>query len=257
MERSSGRNEDPFKGEPWENVHVGTSGWHYEDWKGPFYPVGLLKKNFLAYYAEHFHSVEINNSFYQLPKTETLKAWRKIVPAGFLFSVKASRYITHMKKLRETQKALSSFLNRMQTLGDKLGPILFQLPPKWRFNPDRFYDFLEALPSDQRYAFEFRDPSWQDPRAYEAMRMLGAAVCIYELDGYISPKELTADFVYVRLHGPGGPYQGEYSASTLAGWVGAFSTWTGEGREVFCYFDNDEKGYAPQNALKLQGMLTK
>lgn len=239
-----------------ESVHVGTSGWHYGDWSGPFYPEGLPKKDFLAYYSEYFHTVEINNSFYQLPKKETLVNWRKTVPPGFLFTVKASRYITHMKKLKDAQEAVSSFLKRVEVLKDKLGPILFQLPPRWRFNPERFYDFLEALPEGYRYAFEFRDPTWHDPAAYEAMKVFGAAACIYDLAGYGSPKEITADFIYVRLHGPGAAYRGNYSISALSGWAGAFSTWLDMGREIFCYFDNDEAGYAPQNALKLQEMLS-
>jgi uncharacterized protein YecE (DUF72 family) len=239
----------------WQNVHVGTSGWHYGDWAGPFYPKDLPKKKFLPFYAEHFHTVEINNSFYRLPKEETLKAWRKSVPPGFVFTVKASRYITHMKKLKDPKDALSSFLERVQALGDKLGPILFQLPPRWRFNPERFYDFLETLPTRHRYAVEFRDQSWQNPSVYEAMKLFGIAFCIYDLNGYLSPKEITADFIYIRLHGPKGAYRGKYNIQTLSGWAGAISAWTNQGREVFCYFDNDEAGYAAQNALRLQEMM--
>ena len=155
------KKEKSFMSE-WENLHVGTSGWHYKDWAGHFYPEDLRKKDYLSYYADHFHTVEVNNSFYQLPKKETLETWRKTVPEGFLFAVKASRYITHMKKLKETEEALSSFLGRVELLGDKLGPILFQLPPKWNFNPNRFFDFLEVLPNGHQYTFEFRDRSWQD-----------------------------------------------------------------------------------------------
>jgi uncharacterized protein YecE (DUF72 family) len=162
-----------------------------------------------------------------------------------------------MKKLKDAKEALCSFLKRVEALGDKLGPVLFQLPPRWRFNPDRFYDFLESLPTDHRYAVEFRDPSWQDPEAYEAMKSFGISFCIYDLDGYLSPKEITSDFIYVRLHGPNGAYRGKYDIPTLSGWVGAFYAWIEQGREVFCYFDNDEAGYAPQNALRLQEMMTK
>jgi uncharacterized protein YecE (DUF72 family) len=238
-------------------VHIGTSGWHYKDWSGTFYPEGLPTKDFLEYYTRHFHTVEINNSFYQLPKKETLKNWRDIVPSDFIFTVKASRYITHMKKLKDAEKSLSPLLKRIDVLGDKLGPILFQLPPRWGLNLERLNDFLETLPSDFRYAFEFRDKSWLDPKAYEAIELLGAALCIYDMAGYISPKEITADFVYVRLHGPDGPYKGHYDAKTLSGWAGAFSAWFRQGMEIFCYFDNDEKGYAVWNALKLQDMMNK
>jgi len=239
-----------------ENVHVGTSGWHYKCWVGPFYPEDMPGKDYLTYYSQHFHTVEINNSFYQLPTVETLASWRKTVPEGFKFSVKASGYITHMKKLKDPKEPLNAFLKRVDVLGDKLGPILFQLPPRWRFNADRLYDFLEILPSGYRYAFEFRDTSWMNPQAYEAMKMFGAAFVIYDLAGYSSPKEVTAEFIYIRLHGPEGAYKGSYSVSKLSGWAGAFSTWVDKGSEVFCYFDNDHEGYAAQNALKLNEMIT-
>jgi uncharacterized protein YecE (DUF72 family) len=238
-------------------VHIGTSGWHYKDWSGTFYPERLPAKGFLEYYTRHFHTVEINNSFYQLPKKETLKNWRDTVPSDFIFSVKASRYITHMKKLKDAEKSLPPLLKRIDVLGDKLGPILFQLPPRWGLNLERLNDFLETLPAGFRYAFEFRDKSWLDPMAYEAMEILGAALCIYDIGGYISPKEITADFIYVRLHGPDGPYRGHYDAKTLSGWAGAFSAWLRQGMEIFCYFDNDERGYAVRNALTLQDMMNK
>jgi uncharacterized protein YecE (DUF72 family) len=238
-------------------IHIGTSGWQYEHWRGPFYPEDLPRDAFLSHYAERFRTVEINNSFYQLPKKKTLLHWRKQVPTGFIFSFKASRYITHMKKLKDPKASLSKMLEVVPSLDGNLGPILFQLPPKWGFNPERFYDFLDALPPDEyRYAFELRDPSWLDPRAYEALTEMGAAFCIYEIGGRMSPKEITADFVYIRLHGPAHkPYEGQYSTQTLSGWAGAISAWVRQGREVFCYFDNDEAGYAAQDALRLQSMV--
>jgi uncharacterized protein YecE (DUF72 family) len=215
----------------------------------------MPKKEFLRYYAGHFQTVEINNSFYRLPKKETLIAWRNSVPAGFIFTVKASRYITHMKKLKDPTDSLNGLLKAVEVLGDKLGPILFQLPPRWRFNPQRLSNFLDSLPNDYRYAFEFRDPTWFDNRAYEMMSEHGAAFCIYELAGLLSPKEITADFIYTRLHGPGEAYRGQYDINVLAGWAGAFSTWVRQGKEIFCYFDNDEAGYAAQDALRLQEMF--
>lgn len=237
-------------------IHIGTSGWQYDHWRGPFYPEDLFMDSFLDYYSGRFHTVEINNSFYQLPKQETLRKWREKVPEKFIFSFKASRYLTHMKKLKDPKASLSRMLEVIPSLNGKLGPILFQLPPKWGFDPERFYDFLEALPGKYRYAFELRDPSWLDPRAYEALTEVGAAFCIYEIGGRMSPKEITADFVYIRLHGPAEePYRGQYSTRTLSGWAGAISAWVRQGREVFCYFDNDEAGYAAQDALRLQEML--
>jgi uncharacterized protein YecE (DUF72 family) len=236
-------------------IHIGTSGWHYSDWKGPFYPDGCLQKNFLSYYSQHFATVELNNSFYRLPAKDSLRAWKKSVPPEFIFSVKASRYITHMKKLKDAEAALSNLLRRIDLLKNKLGPILFQLPGRWRFNRERFFDFLEMLPDDYRYAFEFRDPSWHNGEVYAAMKTMGVAFCIYEIDHYLSPRETTADFVYVRLHGPGAAYKGRYNKKTLAGWAGAFSTWSDMGMEIFCYFDNDEQGFAPRDAGRLQRMV--
>jgi uncharacterized protein YecE (DUF72 family) len=237
-----------------EMLHVGTSGWHYDHWQGPFYPEDLDSEGWLAYYAGHLTTVELNNSFYKLPEVETLRNWRATTPQGYLFAVKASRYITHMKKLKDPDEPVTQFLGRMDELGEKLGPILFQLPPNWSLNAERMHAFLEALPGGYRFAFEFRDPSWFEARIYEMLAAYNAAFCIYQLAGRLSPREVTADWVYVRLHGPGDAYQGKYGAETLAGWLGAFSTWIGQGKQVYCYFDNDEAGFAVQNALSLQAM---
>lgn len=237
-------------------IHIGTSGWEYPHWKGPFYPDGIRSDGHLAFYADSFHTVEVNNSFYNLPSEKTLAAWRDTVPDGFTFAVKASRYITHMKKLKEPQKAVSRFLDRVSVLGEKLGPILFQLPPKWRANPQRLKEFCGSLPADFRYTFEFRDPSWFNDEIYEILTEAGAAFCIFHLSGLLSPKKVTADFTYVRLHGPGPAYQGSYSPGTLSGWAGTFSAWARKHTEVYCYFDNDQSGYAALNALKLNEMLS-
>jgi uncharacterized protein YecE (DUF72 family) len=236
-------------------TYIGTSGWHYDHWKGPFYPSGLPEKAFLEYYAGSFGTAEINNSFYRLPERETLFRWRRTVPEDFVFSVKASRYLTHMKKLKDPKEPLERLFYRVDALGDNLGPILFQLPPRWRSNPARLEGFLEALPEGQRYAFEFRDRSWFDAKNYELLRSHGSSFCVYDLDGTISPEEITADFAYVRLHGPDGPYRGRYGAERLARWAGTFSAWLKEGLDVYCYFDNDEVGYAAQDALELARMM--
>jgi uncharacterized protein YecE (DUF72 family) len=240
-----------------QSIHIGTSGWHYAHWQGPFYPQNLPKKKFLAHYAEHFQTVEINNSFYRLPAEKTLVEWREIVPQDFIFGVKASRFITHMKKLKDPKEPLETFLGRINALRDKLGPILFQLPPRWNFNFKRLQSFLEALPRGYRYAFEFRDSSWFNERTYKALKDYGVSFCIYDLAGEISPKEITSDMVYVRLHGPGDAYQGCYGTEQLACWAGAFYAWRQEGREIYCYFDNDEAGYAAENALRLKKMIEK
>jgi uncharacterized protein YecE (DUF72 family) len=160
-----------------------------------------------------------------------------------------------MKKLKDPEEPVHSFTNRVKTLGEKLGPILFQLPPRWHVNAERLEAFLQQLPGEFRFTFEFRDPSWFDERVYALLEEHGVAFCIYDFDRRLSPKKVTADFVYIRLHGPEGPYQGQYTAQQLAGWTGAISTWVRQGREVFCYFDNDQAGYAPENAAQLQEML--
>lgn len=236
-------------------IHIGTSGWHYEHWSGNFYPSELSTEGYLEYYSKHFQTVEINNSFYQLPEEHTLKDWCQQVPEDFMFSVKASRYITHMKKLKDPEESLKNFIERISALEDHLGPILFQLPPKWHLNLDRLKSFFQTLPDDFRYIFEFRDPSWFDESVLDLLHDQRATFCIYDLNGFLSPKEVTSDLIYIRLHGPDGAYKGRYAVEDLAGWTGAISTWFHQGKQIFCYFDNDEKGFAPQNAERLMGML--
>ena len=238
-----------------KSILIGTSGWSYEHWQGLFYPEDLPDEDRLEYYADHFRSVEINSSFYRLPEKNWLRQWRDSVPDDFVFTAKASRYITHMKKLKDPMESVSGFLDRMSVLEDKLGPILFQLPPRWRFNAQRLATFLDALSGEFDYAFEFRDHSWLTEQTFELLSRHNAALCIYELDGFLSPKAVTADFIYVRLHGPNGPYQGSYDKRTLSGWADAFSAWSAQGRNIHCYFDNDQAAYAAHNAMRLQSML--
>jgi uncharacterized protein YecE (DUF72 family) len=236
-------------------VFTGTSGWHYRHWKGPFYPDDLPDSRMLGYYIRYFGTAEINNTFYHLPGESTFTAWRDSVPDDFVFAIKASRYITHMKKLKDPGQSLSKFMQGVELLENKAGPILFQLPPKWGLNIERLREFLEALPAGHRYAFEFRDPDWFDDRVTEALAGKNAAFCIYDFNGRQSPRRLTADFVYVRLHGPDGAYKGTYDDTTLSGWAKAFLSWTAAGKEVYCYFDNDERAYAVRNALRLKELL--
>jgi len=236
-------------------VRIGTSGWHYTHWLGPFYPADLPTKDMLAWYVERFDTVEINNSFYRLPTEQTFTAWRRATPKTFLFAVKGSRYITHRKKLKDPEPALARFIPPVERLGAKLGPILFQLPPRWACNVERLKAFLEALPPSHRYTFEFRDPSWHDPAVYRVLRRHNAAFCLYELDGFESPCEVTADFAYVRLHGPGRKYQGDYSSEKLREWAGRIAQWRDELEAVYLYFDNDQAGYAAKNAAELKSMV--
>jgi uncharacterized protein YecE (DUF72 family) len=238
------------------NAHIGTSGWSYRHWHGPFYPADLPRKRELEFYADHFAAVELNNTFYSLPAADTLADWAQRTPDGFRFSAKLSRYATHMKKLKDPQEPLQRFLDRISVLGPKAGPVLVQLPPNWRFDEPRLADFLDVLDPRYRYAFEFRDPSWFDDRALDLLARHDAALCCYDLAGHTSPRQAITDFVYVRLHGPEPGYQGSYDTATLAGWAGALSTWSRQGRDVYVFFDNDADGHAPLDAARLAGMLS-
>lgn len=237
-------------------AHIGTSGWHYKHWKGPFYPEKLPGSKMLEFYFQRFDTVEINNSFYRLPSPNALEAWRKSTPKDFCFAVKGSRFLTHMKKLKDPEIGLANFLPRIEILGRKLGPILFQLPPFLERQPERLESFLKALPKEHRYTFEFRHPSWHVPEIYDCLRKYDAAFCIFDLAGFQSPLEVTARFVYVRLHGPGGAYQGSYSADALKTWAKRIQDWRRARKSVYVYFDNDQSAFAVRNALELKGLCS-
>ncbi len=236
-------------------IWIGTSGWVYRHWKGRFYPENITTKKWLDYYAGRFASVELNNSFYHLPETRTLKNWKTTVPDSFLFSVKASRYFTHMKKLKVTRGSVRQFFSRMKALNGKMGPVLFQLPPKWKPNPERLEAFLKILPKQYRYTFEFRNTGWFSKEIKKILEKYKAAFCIYELAGQCSPEWTTAHFVYVRLHGPGNKYQGDYDGQTLSRWARRIRAWHKQRKDVYLYFDNDDSAYAALNAETLQKKL--
>ncbi|HKJ72388.1 MAG TPA: DUF72 domain-containing protein [Gammaproteobacteria bacterium] len=236
-------------------IRIGTSGWQYDHWKGPFYPRELARRGFLGYYAERFDTTEVNSFFYGLPKADTVASWRQAVPADFAFAVKASRYITHMKKLKDPEASLARFRERIDLLGSQLGPILFQLPPNWGANPDRLRAFLQALPKGPRYTFEFRDPSWFTPEVLGLLEDYGAAFCIYELGEQVSPLTVTADFAYVRLHGPEAGYRGDYGEGALESWAHQLRHWQGQGLDTYLFFDNDEAGYAALDGMRLRRLL--
>jgi uncharacterized protein YecE (DUF72 family) len=238
-------------------IWVGTSGWHYPHWRGPFYPQGFKNDRMLGFYAERFSAVEINNSFYRLPSEESFRRWRDTTPQEFRFAVKASRFITHMKRLKDPATAVERFLVSASGLGKKLSVILFQLPPRWGHNIPRLKTFLEMLPKQWRYAFEFRDPSWHKRDTYAVLERHGAAFCAFELAGQQSPKILTTTFAYIRLHGPGASkYGGRYSKRQLEAWFSYCNACLGKGAtEVFVFFDNDEAGYAALNAQELKRMI--
>lgn len=238
------------------DVRIGTSGYHYRHWRGPFYPTKMPASHMLDYYCKHFDSLELNNSFYRLPTASAFDAWRETTPSNFVFAVKASRFLTHNKKLKDPENALQNLLPRAERLGNKLGPILFQLPPKWKVNAERLEELLEVLPRRHRYAFEFRELSWITTEIDRLLARFNAAFCVYELAGYHSPLNVTADFAYVRLHGPGAAkYQGSYNDATLRQWSKQIREWSKTLAAVFLYFDNDQSGYAAKNALTLKAML--
>lgn len=238
------------------NIHIGTSGWNYDHWKEAFYPKNLSQDQWLDHYKDQFDTVEVNNSFYKLPDTRTLEKWKKNVPENFVFAAKANRYITHMKKLNEPEDSLNKMLDAFKSLGNNLEPILFQLPPNWKFNEERFRQFTDLLPDDFIYVFEFRNKDWINETSFSILEEKNSAFCIYELAGYQSPEEVTADFVYIRLHGPSNKkYRGKYNQEQLSYWADRLNTWSEQNKDVYIYFDNDEKGYAPQNALELKEMI--
>jgi uncharacterized protein YecE (DUF72 family) len=238
-----------------DRLHVGTSGWSYQSWRGTFYDAGEPPQNHLAIYARHFSTVEVNNTFYRLPSRETVESWRKTVPPGFIFVIKASRFITHMKRLRDPEQHIPMLFDRIEALGDRLGPILFQLPPRWHKNVERLDAFLQHLPKQHRYAFEFRDPTWFDREVYDLLSAHRVALCIYDLGGEHSPLETTTDLVYIRFHKPAGPNRWLYTRDELAIWANTIAAWLDAGHSVYCYFNNDPGAAAPRNAKELLEMF--
>lgn len=238
-----------------KKLYIGTSGWSYNHWKGMFYPAKIDGDKMLGFYAGDFNTVEINATFYRLPSKNILSQWYHSVPDDFTFSVKASRYITHQKKLNDPQLSIKKFFNLIPILDDKLGPVLFQLPPKWHKNTNRLADFIAALPDDYRYVFEFRDPGWFADDVIDLLNRYNIAFCIYDLQGNETPLHATADFIYIRLHGPGTKYHGSYSKKLLEKWADRFQKWMEDDLEIYCYFNNDYRGHAPRNAALLVKMM--
>lgn len=237
------------------SILIGTSGWHYRHWVGDFYPPKTPSRLFLNHYLKLFPTVEINNSFYRLPSETALESWRDAAPSSFRFAVKASRFITHFKKLKDAGPSYRVFFDRIQTLGNRLGPILFQLPPHWHYDGDRLAGFLAILPRGPRYVFEFRDRDWYRDEAFALLDRFSAGFCIHDLPDSASPEIVTGKLAYVRFHGPTGKYQGSYADADLARWAGRMRKWSSQRIPVFAYFNNDIGGHAPRNASTLRSML--
>jgi uncharacterized protein YecE (DUF72 family) len=284
-------------------VRVGLSGWRYASWRGRFYPKGLPHRRELEHASTVFDSLELNGSFYSLQRPERYARWRAETPRDFVFAVKGSRYITHMLKLNRIEPALANFFaSGLASLREKLGPILWQLPPNLAFNPERIDAFLSLLPRDARtasrlarrhdarvegraqttfgtnrplrHALEVRHPSFAVPEFIALLRKHGVAFVVADTGGkWLEHQDVTADFVYVRLHGPKKLYASRYGNAALAGWAARIRLWAGgrtprdapciaagpapsvDSRDVYCYFDNTDKNHAPGDALRLMRML--
>jgi uncharacterized protein YecE (DUF72 family) len=237
-------------------ILIGTSGWSYASWRGPFFPKDVAAKNHLSYYASRFCTTELNGVFYRTPTVQAVRAWRKQTPDDFIFAWKASRFITHWKRLScNSRNSLALMEMRLRALGPKAGPVLFQLPSRFKADRVRLRDFIKLLRPNRRYAFEFRDPSWFDSTILELLRDHNISLCISDHRDAPTPWEVTASFVYLRAHGPKGDYKDHYSEKTLRKWADTITKWNCERRDVFVYFDNDQKSAAPLDACKLKSVL--
>jgi uncharacterized protein YecE (DUF72 family) len=230
-------------------LRIGTSGYQYDHWREAFYPRDIPKKRWFAYYAKHFDTVEINNTFYRLPQAETFDVWREQAPQGFCYALKFSRYGSHLKRLKEPDAPLERFLDRARRLQEYLGPILVQLPPHWKPAPERLAGFLSAASSDYRWAIAVRDPRWLCDGIYAILRHYAAALCIHDLIAD-HPRQITADWVYLRFHGVS--YGGSYTRQTLTAQARQIEQYLAGGLDVFAYFNNDAHGYAVHNAAELR-----
>jgi len=231
---------------------IGTSGWTYDGWRGLFYPDDVRKKDWLRYYASRFSTTEINGSFYRTPTLEAVRGWRNNTPKHFGFAWKASKFITHWKRLSsKSENSIALMETRLKALGPKVVAILFQLPPQFSKNRERLEAFLRMLPRRYRYVFEFRHRSWYDDDILDVLHRRDAALCLSDHHDAPSPWEVTARHVYIRGHGPAGHYQGNYSSRTLDRWADEIAKWRKEKRIVLVYFDNDQKAAAPKDAQRL------
>jgi uncharacterized protein YecE (DUF72 family) len=239
---------------------IGTSGWNYPHWSGLFYPPSVKAAAWFQHYATFFDTVEVNNTFYRLPTPEVFVRWGHQAPAGFGFALKASRFITHVKRLADPERSAGEFVRRAAGLQGMLGPILFQMPPSGRANPARLSLFLEYLLHQEilpgvRVAFEFREPSWLTPEVFASLEKANAALCLADWPEVVVEGPITADFVYIRRHGASGRYAGSYSREALRREADRIKGWLAEGRSVYVYFNNDAQAHAVADALTLRELL--
>lgn len=237
-------------------VLIGTSGWSYASWRGPFFPKEVMVKHHLQFYATQFLTAELNGVFYRTPTEEAVRGWRDGSPDDFVFAWKASKFITHWKRLTDkSRNSLVLLESRLRLLEPKVGPVLFQLPPMFTANYDRLAGFLKLLKPKRRYCFEFRHKSWYEKPILDLLREHDISLCLSDHHDAPAPWEVTASFVYVRGHGPGGAYKGNYSDKTLKAWAADIRKWKRRGRDVYVYFDNDQKSAAPFDAKRLMRLV--
>ena len=215
----------------------------------------MAVKRWFGLYAATFDTVEINNSFYRLPAAATFDRWRAQAPAGFRYAVKANRFLTQARKLKECEEPLARMIAPVRHLGEALGPILYQLPPRFRINLDRLESFLALLPGDLVHVFEFRDESWYSEEALALLARYGASFCVHDMPDLASPRAAAGPIAYVRFHGGGGKYWGRYPDETLLGWSDWMIEQARAGRDVWAYFNNDTDGAAIEDALTLKAMV--
>jgi uncharacterized protein YecE (DUF72 family) len=234
---------------------IGTSGWVYPHWLDIFYPPRFPGERMLPFYAERFPTVEINYSYYKLPERAVFEKWRDQTPPGFVFAVKGSRYLTHMKKLKDPEEPLARLMEHAGVLGDTLGPVLFQFPARWRVNLERLDGFLAALRpyAPQRFAFEFRHATWLVPEVFQRLEAAGAALCLPVGWGLPRAERLTAPWTYIRMHG--GRESVGFGDAELAEWAANIRGFMSQGADVHVYFNNDPAGYAIRDARRLAELL--
>ena len=235
-------------------IHVGTSGWQYTDWRGVFYPERLPPDRWLERYAEAFSVVEVNNSFYRLPELATFERWRERTPTGFTFAVKASRFLTHLKRLRDAEDGVRLLLQRTAGLGDKLGPLLFQLPPRFPVDVPRLRTFLGSVPRSVRCAWEFRDPSWLIDDVFELLDEASCALVLADRPGFRGPTIVTGGWSYVRFH-QGSRLGPDYRRDKLRRWAERIAALPAS--DVWAFFNNDPGGAAVRDARFLRETLAR
>jgi len=235
--------------------YVGTSGWHYEHWRSIFYPEKLTRAKWLEFYAGHFNTVELNSSFYRLPSEAAFANWRNSSPADFTFAVKVSRFITHIRRLKNSEEAVETFISRAKILGEKLGPLLYQLPPNMHRNGEVLESFLSGLPQGMEHVIEFRHQSWLEGEVLEILRKHNIGLCVFDMPSLSCPLMATADFAYIRFHGSSELYASCYSDEELADWSKRLADLATNLKKVYIYFNNDAEAFAVSNAKTIRSYL--